>query len=144
MKLSKILKREHPIGRRGSCLLAIGYLEFIYGLAMVAEPDFRARPGIDVITAFVPGFVLGVMWVGFGVVTMIGSLLPTGFDRHGFRAAYPMPVVWGTNYLVSVMLGEYESGWVSGLAVSSIWFGYAFLILAVSGMIGVEDIRDRE
>lgn len=111
---------------------------------MVVEPDFRARPGIDVVTTFLPGIVLGFLWVIFGAIAILGAFLPTGYDRHGFRSAYPMPVIWGTNYLVSVLLGDYESGWTSGLAVSSIWFGYAFLILAVSGMIGVEDIRARK
>ncbi len=141
-RLSEVLKRKHPVGRRGACLLAIGYLEFIYGLAMVAEPAFRARPGIDVATTILPGLAWGILWVIFGALAMLGGLMPTGYDRHGFRAAYPMPVIWGTNYLVSVLLGEYASGWISGLAVSSIWFGYAFLVLAVSGMIGVEDLRD--
>lgn len=144
MRRTNTPKFRLSIGRRGGCLIAIGYLEFVYGLAMVAEPAFRARPGIDVVTTFIPGEVWGWLWVVFGVLAILGAFLPTGYDRHGFRAAYPMPVIWGTNYLLSTIVGESETGWVSGLAVSSIWYGYAFLILAVSGMIGVEDIRDRK
>jgi hypothetical protein len=143
MLIRKAFKKLH-VGRRGACLIAIGYLEFIYGLAMVAEPNFRARPGIDVATTVLPGVVWGYLWVIFGTLAILGAFLPTGYDRHGFRAAYPMPVIWGTNYLVSVLLGEYANGWIAGLAVSSIWYGYAFLILAVSGMIGVEDLRRRK
>lgn len=142
--LAEALKQKHPIGRRGACLMSIGYLEFVYGLAMVAEPLFRVRPGIDVITTFIPGLALGIMWVVFGAMTIIGGLLPTGFDRHGFRAALPMPMLWGMNYVISVALGQYASGWVSGLAVASIWFGYVFIVLTASGMIGVEDLRERE
>lgn len=129
-------------GRRGACLLALGWLEFVYGLAMILEPAFRYRPGLGVVAYFIPGLVLGFMWFGFGLATMAGAFLKTPYDRHGFRAAYPMPLLWAMNYFASVATGDYIAGWLAGVAAGTIWLGYAFIVLTVSGMVGVEDIRN--
>jgi len=142
------LRPKHFIGRRGACLLAIGYIEAIQGLATILNPLYRARPQVDVITTFVPGLALGWMWLLLGLTAMVAGFFKTGFDKYGFWAAYPMPLLWGTNYLVSGFIGNYDKVPGAGLWVvitaSTIWYGFAFLILAVSGMIGAEQIRIRE
>ncbi len=119
------------IGRRGACLLIFGFIPFMVGGALFAQPTDRSGKSrtIPVLEYLAPAEFWSVIWMIFGVGVMFCSLGGWRWLRRGYVVGYVLPTFWGAGYLASWALGELVTGWISGL----VYLGYSLLVIVISG-----------
>lgn len=129
-------------GRRGLVIILVCSLELMLGSATLSAPPitFEMLPLLRAITPVAWGWIQIVLAIAaLGFVTR-----QTGKDRFGFQLLFFPPAIWGLAYLSSVALGDWPLGVFNGIRAAVLWLGYAFMILVVSGMIGIEELKETD
>jgi hypothetical protein len=119
------------IGRRGACLMIFGFIPFAVGGALFVQPTGVAGQsrGIPVLVHIAPAPVWSIVWMVLGVTAVTCAFSTWRYIRFGYVLAFLLPLVWGASYLISWMLGELVTGWISAV----IYLGYSLLVMIISG-----------
>jgi hypothetical protein len=114
------------VGRRGFALLFFAFLDFVYGFSLLNPP--KAGPGATLafVDQVMPLSYWGVLWVGVGVVCLIGAFVRQ--DRWAFAAAMALKTLWGTVMFLGWALFSVDRGWVS----AAIWLVFAVWVYIIS------------
>ncbi len=133
-------KFRHRIGRRGACLAMLSLLVSSVGWGTLTDPPLNYGD-LPILNAADPA-IWGVVQIILGLIGFVYVFADSpATDRYGFQAILLAPSIWGSAWLLSVVVGNYDGSIVIGLRQATLWLGYALLILIVSGMIGVEDLN---
>jgi hypothetical protein len=116
------------IGRRGSFLLFLSLLDFIYGYSLLfPTPRSLTNPTTQFIIEIAPLTIWGVLWLAVGVICLIFAFRRK--DTIGFAAAMFLKVLWGFTFLIGWLLGAVERGFLS----SAIWLAFAAALAVIAG-----------
>jgi hypothetical protein len=97
------------VGRRGSYLLFLAFLDLIYGWSLISI----ANPLLHHIDLGFSPVIWGIIWVVVGVVCLIEAFAI--LDRLAFTMAVLLKFLWGTTMLLSWALTTTNPlGWISG------------------------------
>jgi hypothetical protein len=115
---SKIEKRLiRGFGTRGVCLLILGSLWSILGVAFVTNPMERfSRPGpggvLDLLDDGPGVYIFGSMWIVGGVTAIaVAAQRPiTCKDDLGFNGVAMPPFLWGSGYWWSFFINSFSDG----------------------------------
>lgn len=111
------------IGHRGAILLALAFIDGIYGAALLNHPPAaRTQPVYVWIAGLAPLPVWGGLWLAVAVVCAVFAFMER--DAPAFTAAMALKVVWGTLAGAGWVLGEVPRGYVS----MAIWYFAAFIV----------------
>lgn len=127
---------EHRLTRRGVFLWVMSILQGLIGWSTLDAPPIVFKD-LALISEITPLF-WGWVQISLAFVMAFFAVTRAGLDRFGFMAAYIMPFVWGSSYLVTTIHGDYPLGAVAGVRSVAVWYGYCAMIMIVSGMIGLE------
>jgi hypothetical protein len=122
---------HQPIGRRGACLMIFGFVPFAIGGALFVQPTGvkgQSR-GIPVLDQIAPAACWSVIWMALGAAAFLCAFATRRGTGFGYVLAFLLPLVWGASYLVSWLLGELVTGWISAV----IYLGYSLLVMIISG-----------
>lgn len=119
------------IGRRGVCLLVFGLVPAMIGVSFFAQPTSQAGRdrGIPALDDIAPASWWAWAWLVLGIVAMACALGGWRAIRIGFVIGYILPLIWGAANLISWLLGELVTGWISAV----IYLGYSLLVTVISG-----------
>lgn len=122
---------QQRIGRRGACLIVFGLVPAMVGLSYFVQPTSQAgrNRGIPALDDIAPAEVWAWAWVVLGIVTMLCAFGGWRWIQRGFVIGYLLPLIWGFANLISWMLGELVTGWISAV----IYLGYSLLVTVISG-----------
>lgn len=120
----RLIKR---IGRRGSVLLFLTLLDWLYGLSL-ARPDIGVRqsPSVRYIADIAPLCAWATLWLAVGVVCLVGAF--SRRDQWAFAVAEALKVLWGVTLTLGWAFGGLDRGWVAGV----IWMAFAGLVAVVA------------
>jgi hypothetical protein len=121
--LNKLKWLTIRVGRRGSYLLFLAFLDFVYGWSLISI----ANPLIGHIDLGLTPLTWGIMWVTVGVVCLVEAFLT--LDRLAFSLAVLLKFLWGTTQILSWMLTVTNPyGWISG----SVFLAFAAATAVIS------------
>ena len=134
-----LLKR---IGRRGMVLILLGVAWATMGLALVLSGP-RPHDGdyaSEIPHENLPWPVLGLLWLGSGVVAFLVGLRDSRThgtrDHAGFMAVTAPPILYAGSFLVSFVtyaLSLGEHGWSLGILGFAVYGALALLIGVIAG-----------
>lgn len=128
------------MSRRGMFLVIIGIIQLVIGWATLIAPA-PSLTSLHMAHAIGP-VALGAVMLTAGVGVIVNAFWPPGRDRLGFMIAFPVPLFWGLDTMITTVMGQWPvGGYTGGLRSVVFWWGYAALILLVSGMVGIEEYR---
>lgn len=121
------------IGRRGACLLLLGGIVLLLGLALLARPPQNTDSYI-LLAKIMPLKVWGYVDVGIGLSMFLGS----GYKRietYAFGMSSCLFSLWGTGFLAQLFVGHTIADINTGGLVRSalIYYGIAVLLQIISG-----------
>lgn len=112
------------VGRRGSYLIFLGLLDFLFGWSLVAPVTPTIWRGQYLLLS--PS-VWGWIWIGVGIFLFQQAF--TRVDRFGYVAAVLIKFLWGSVALYDWLHSPIDPrGWVSVV----IWYAFAVLTAIVS------------
>lgn len=96
------------VGRRGSFLLFLALLDFIYGSSLITAPS----PAVAHADLFLPLIVWGIAWIVTGFVCFIEAF--ASLDRLAFSLAVLIKFLWGAASLLTWLFTDTEPhGWTT-------------------------------
>lgn len=111
----------HRIGHRGSVLLFLAMLDFLYGYSILADKKLLTHYGL-----ILPLDVWAALWIGVGAFLLTGVF--TLKDRWHYGVASTLKVGWASAYINVALTGFYPRAWVT----SVIWYAVALLLVIIS------------
>jgi hypothetical protein len=120
LRLARALVRR--LGRRGSFLLFLAFLDFVLPIGFPSLPP----PARDAYAAALPIGVWMVLWWAVGGVCLAYAWLRV--DWPAFAAAASIKVGWGMASFLAWAGGDLPRGWVG----SVVWWAFCVVILLVS------------
>lgn len=119
------------IGRRGVCLLVFGLVPLAVGGSFFFQPTNQAggRRTIPVLEDIAPALWWSWAWVVLGAFAMLCAFGGWRWVQRGLIIGYILPLIWGAASLISWLLGELVTGWISAV----IYLGYSLLVTVVAG-----------
>jgi hypothetical protein len=119
-----MLKRLiYRIGRRGSVLLFLALLDFLYGYSLLVAPS----PVVVHADAFFSLTTWGIAWLTVGTVCLVEAFLRV--DRLAFTLAVLIKFLWGTTMLLSWWFTSTNPhGWIS----ATIFLSFGILTAIIS------------
>jgi hypothetical protein len=98
------------VGRRGSYLLFLAILDFVYGWSLLSETNLV----VSHLDLFVSPVAWGVSWLVVGVICLIEAFLT--LDRLAFSTAVLIKFLWGITMILSWAVNPVLApfGWISG------------------------------
>lgn len=111
------------LGRRGAALAILGSAKVSFGFGYVFDSD-PTPDGLELLTRWAPIQCWASIWVVCGLTAFTSAWLREGRDWIGFFAALIPPLVWGSAFLWSGVLGSYPRG----IALAA-WFAFGHVIL---------------
>jgi hypothetical protein len=116
------------IGRRGSSLLFLAWLDLIYGIGLlVADAAARATPTYAFIAKIAPLGWWAVVWFVVGAVCLAQAAAAR--DQFAFGLAVCLKITWGGMTLVGWLLHDVPRGYVS----AAIWLAFGAWLFIISG-----------
>ncbi len=114
------------IGRRGSTLLMLAFIDAVYSYALFnPAPESLRTPAIVFFRGFAPLWVYGLLWAVAGVMCFVCAFLRS--DRWGFAAAMAIKVLWALLYVLALFAGV-PRAYIS----VALWLGIAGWVYTVS------------
>lgn len=113
---------------RGMALLVSGVAWISYGASIASQPRYGTVRGISVLLDLAPMTAWGWGWVGFGIIAIVYSAVPTGKDLIGLGAAMAPPMLWALAYALGGATGAYSQAWGSVAP----WASHAALLLIIA------------
>jgi hypothetical protein len=111
------------VGRRGSFLLFLSFLDFVYGFSLLTA----ANPTVSHAHLIPPVTVWGIAWIIVGVVCLIQSFAT--LDRLAFSLAVLIKFLWSmTMFLSWGFTNTNPHGWIS----ASVFLAFGMLTSVVS------------
>jgi hypothetical protein len=110
------------IGRRGSYLLFLALLDFVYGWSLIS----LANPTVANLHIFPSTTVWGIAWGVVGLVCLVEAFAT--LDRLAFTLAVLIKFMWGMVMLFSWISAANPYGWIS----ATVFLGFAALTSIVS------------
>ena len=121
--LRSFKKLAFRVGRRGSFLLFLAILDFVYGYALIGIEN----PAYGHIDLLMPPFAWGVCWVLVGVVCFAEAF--AHLDRLAFTMAVLLKFLWGSTMLLSWAFTDTNPyGWIS----ATIFLTFSLLTAIIS------------
>lgn len=130
------------VGTRGICLIILGIMWLILGLAFVTNPVERfsqAGPGgvLDFLDNGPGVYILASMWVVGGIVALVTAFQRpiTCRDDWGFNGVGLPPFIWGAGYWWSFAinaLSDGEFGRPNTYLAGILYWTFALLIMFLS------------
>lgn len=118
-----VMRLASRIGRRGSYLIFLALLDFLYGYSILVQ----AGPLFNQVDLFLPDKVWGWIWIGIAVVLMQQAFVR--LDRMGYVLATIIKFVWGSIMLYAFLTQPNDPrGWVAAV----IWYAFGVLTAIVS------------
>lgn len=115
------------IGRRGACLLALGVIDIFIGWSVWIAPQSPLT-----LLKHIPTPVLGMTWILAGVIA-IASIRRKYQDSWGFIGCWQVPFIWGCLFIAELVFPLNNLGIWPGIRAIVTYWGYAALILVISG-----------
>lgn len=111
----------HRIGHRGSFLLFLAVLDFLYGYSMIVSP-------IHKLPALLPLHIWGIIWICVGFIMIPGAFAKR--DRVPYGVAATIKAAWAGQW---VLIWLYDSKVVSNAwANVALWAAFSGIIVIVS------------
>ena len=113
------------VGRRGTFLLFLTLLDFVYGYCL-AYPTSQSigTPVYIFLGSIMPIKIWGALWVAAGVGCLVGAL--THRIELGYAVGIFIKTLWAVTFLLGWMFSGVERGYLSAV----IWGAFAcFLVL---------------
>lgn len=128
-------------GRRGAFQILFATVYLIIGASYVIVPSTASRrAALDWLTEVIPLDVIGWLWIIGALIAVTGAFLPRPKDWYAYAVLTFVPAVWGAFYLISWMVGDSRTGWLT----SALYWVIAGAVMVVSGMQGTKDRDERE
>lgn len=122
------------IGRRGAVLVLFACVYIVFGFAIAGvEP---ARPGMELVTRWVPLSTLGFFWILSGVIA-VGLSAPSR-SWAGYGTLMAMPLLWGLTNAAAYII--YACNYLFGSALpygASIAWAGALVWGLIVGVLGI-------
>jgi hypothetical protein len=117
----------HTVGRRGTFLLFLTILDFVYGYSLLYPTPLSITSPTSVFLAEVlPLWVWGWLWVTVGIICCIFAFRQK--DAPGFAAGIFLKILWGTIFLLGWTFAGVERGYLS----STIWIAFAGVLAIIA------------
>lgn len=114
------------VGRRGSFLLFLALLDFVYGWSLLTPtPRSLDNPTTQFLLQVLPLPVWACAWLVVGVVCLVSAFCFR--DAIGFAAAMALKILWGSLFLIGWVVVGVERGYLTAV----IWFAFAGLLALV-------------
>jgi hypothetical protein len=113
----------YHVGRRGSFLLFLAVLDFVYAWALKLEDTPQQVQKPDFI---LPWQAWAIWWLTTGVVVMVGAFLRK--DVWAFSFAALLKGAWASVSLALWIQGRQPNGWLS----AAVWMAFAGTVLVIS------------
>lgn len=111
------------IGRRGSYLLFLAILDFVYGYSLLAA----VNPALQKVNLFLPLEAWGIAWLIVGVICLVQAFAK--LDRVAFSLAVTIKALWGLAFVFSWgFTTTAPLGWLSGV----VWITFAIMTAIIS------------
>lgn len=114
------------VGRRGTALLFLAFVDFVYAFSLAAPPkEALTAPILQYLASVAPLWLWAVVWGTVGVVCLWNAFQTR--DRVGFAVAMALKVLWA-----SVFVGAQVAGVERAYATAFVWLGFAGWIAVIS------------
>lgn len=110
------------VGRRGSFLLFLALIDFVYGWSLLSA----ANPNVTAINLFPSVIAWGIAWTIVGLVCLVQAFAT--IDRLAFIMAVLIKFLWGAVMMWAWFNGANPLGWIS----ATVFWGFAVLTSIVS------------
>lgn len=118
---------RYRLGRRGAFLLSFGFINVVYGVAILRSPVGAVRAtGLEVLTRLMAIQDWGWLWIGSGIVAAAFAQRRQGRDGPGFLAAMAVPLLWMTSYLAAA-IRERQELLAYGAVIYGVWIAALFI-----------------
>lgn len=118
MRFNKVCRK---IGHRGSFLLFLSLLDFLYGYGLMTSPAPR-------LIGIVPFHVWGIIWLIAGAVLAVGAFAKR--DRIAFGVAATLKAAWAAQW---IMLTVYDDTKIHNAWMNVVlWAAFSGLVVVVS------------
>lgn len=123
----KILSSSR-LGYRGTFLLFLAIIDFIYGGFLIDPPDEQLRSSSFIWRDHImPTQAWGAIWVTVGVVLLISAFMRQ--DRIGYALAIALKIGWAFVAAIGGITGKVDGAWATVALVG----GFAALTILESG-----------
>jgi hypothetical protein len=124
---SSLHKVAHRVGRRGTFLLFLALLDFIYAYALAA-PTARAasNPTYVFLAAVMPLGIWAALWAIVGTICLVFAFRTQ--DAPGYAAAMFVKILWAVTFLLGWIFADVERGYLS----TAIWGAFAAVLALIS------------
>lgn len=117
------------LGRRGGVLLALAFVDLVYGYALVNPADEQARSSAYLWRDHImPTEAWGVIWIVVGVTLALNAFLRR--DRVGYALAVALKMGWAAICLASFVVGHVPQGYLA----AAYWLAMAVIAMIVAGL----------
>jgi hypothetical protein len=133
-----LLKRLiHQVGRRGTFLLYLGFLDFIYAFYLAfPTPDARNTPTLAFLDRAGSLYGWAALWGVVGALCLFFAFRRK--DTIGYTAAIFLKVLWALAFLLGWVFAGLERGWLS----AAIWGAFVVVLAThVGWRENPEDVR---
>jgi len=119
--MARLKKLSSRIGHRGSFLLFLALLDFLYGYGMMTAHPLHLR---GVLSFHAWGFI----WFAAGVILLIGSFLKR--DRIAYGVAATLKAAWAAQWIMVIIYdhNRVHNDWMNIV----LWTAFAGLVVVVS------------
>jgi hypothetical protein len=120
--LNKLRGLVVRVGRRGSFLLFLALIDFVYGWSLISITN----PALAVIHLFPSSLAWGIAWIMAGVICLVEAFAI--WDRLAFSLSVLIQFLWGMQMFVAWFNGSNPYGWIT----ATVFLGFAMLTGIVS------------
>lgn len=116
------------IGRRGTILLILAFIDFAYGASLIGpSSEALSTASVRWREHFAPTWAWGGAWLLVGAILLVSAFMK--HDVIGYVAAISLKIIWGLVTLASWILGNVPRGWIGAI----IWLVFAAMVGVISG-----------
>lgn len=109
-KMLALRKITYKVGRRGSYLLFLALLDFLFGYSLMTTPAVEAR----LTDLILPYKVWGVIWIIVGAFCLWQAFVK--LDRLAYSLSVTLSAIWGVVMLISWYHSQIDpNGWITGV-----------------------------
>lgn len=128
-----------PWNQHGLVLMVAGLAYVGIGISyIITEPTNSRKNALSFALAWWDFSWWGMVFVWVGVLCVISSRWPIGFEMWGYWALAALSAGWGTFYLMGIIFTDASNTTFSSVCL---WYLVAFLWCAISGLRNPEEIR---
>lgn len=129
-----------PWQRHSLVLSVAAFFYAAYGVTYIALPQGSLRAAsLELPRNLMPLWAWGFLWVSVGVGALLSTRWPPWSKTWGYVLLAGMATLWGSQYLLGVLLLNTPATSLSGALV---WYLVAFIWWAISGLVNPDDIPD--